>query len=155
MATQKDPSFSLLGDPRGIVDAPAKAESAAVEPMAPGPEKRRQVSVKGPEKVTTHNQCAESASVGSGQATQGRGAASSSGNAEVVDARPLQKDDAPVHLPACLLPLKWEEMASHLSREGVVVEESAGDVNWGSLWVKGRSVWCIQDASAARRDGWH
>ena len=61
------------------------------------------------------------------------GAASNSDNAEVVDARVLKKDGAAVRLPACLLHLKREEMASHLSREGVAVEDSAYDVNWGSL----------------------
>ena len=52
LATQLEPSFRILGDPRGIVEASTAIESAPLEASAPASHKRRRMSCKGADAAT-------------------------------------------------------------------------------------------------------
>ena len=133
LATQLEPSFRILGDPRGIVEAATAIESAPLEASAPASHKRRRMSCKGADAATPTTMLMNPAPLTprAVSAPDAAAAASSSGIAPVQRVPTPESAEALAQLPTCLLPMKWEEMQYELTRKNNVVRDSkAYEVNW-------------------------
>ena len=154
LASRKDPTFRILGDPQGIMDEPGATESDTPDStqMEPPPSKKQRWKVGAMCGAESAQSTALPSSVAWPKALGGvvsvqqsspqekeRASATAGSNSRANASTGVAASaDMPPGLPLHLLPLKWEDMNHHLSQPNVAVEDSlAYDVDWENRLDKG------------------